>query len=221
VIPPEHNAEFVCQMEEVLDLYKLPYDPDYPLVCLDESCKQLVSETRQPLPLEAGQPERYDYEYERQGVCNLFMFFEPLTGWRHVEVTDQRTQVDYAHQLKYLADKRYASAKKIRLTQDNLNTHVKSSLYKAFPPAEARRILDKFEFHYTPKHGSWLNIAEIELSVLSRQCLDRRIPDKETLKSEVTAWENRRNALACKCNWQFTTEDARIKLARLYPVIDA
>jgi hypothetical protein len=208
-------------MEDVLELYKLPYDPDYPVVCLDESSKQLVSETRQPLPLEAGQPERYDHEYERQGVCNLFMFFEPLAGWRHVEVTDHRTQVDYAHQMKYLADERYLNAKKIRLTQDNLNTHVKSSLYKVFPPAEARRILDKFEFHYTPKHGSWLNIAEIELSVLSRQCLDRRIPDKETLKSEVAAWENRRNALACKCNWQFTTEDARIKLTRLYPVIDS
>jgi len=221
VIPPENNAEFVCQMEDVLELYKLPYDPDYPVVCLDESSKQLVSETRQPLPLEAGQPERYDHEYERQGVCNLFMFFEPLAGWRHVEVTDYRTQVDYAHQMKYLADERYTSAKKIRLTQDNLNTHVKSSLYKAFSPAEARRILDKFEFHYTPKHGSWLNIAEIELSVLSRQCLDRRIPDKETLKSQVAAWENRRNTLACKCNWHFTTEDARIKLIRLYPVIDS
>ena len=136
-------------MEDVLELYKLPYDPDYPVVCFDESCKQLVSETRQPLPLEVGQPERYDHEYERQGVCNLFMFFEPLAGWRHVEVTDRRTQVDYAQQMKYLADVHYTSAKKIRLTQDNLNTHVKSSLYKAFPPAEARRILDKFEFHYT------------------------------------------------------------------------
>jgi hypothetical protein len=220
VIPPEANAEFVCQMEDILELYKLPYDPDYPVVCFDESSKQLVSETRQPLPPEPEQPQRYDYEYERQGVTNLFMFFEPLAGWRHVEVTEHRTQIDYAHCMKYLAEQRYPLAKKIRLTQDNLNTHVKSSLYKAFPPTEAKRILDRFEFHYTPKHGSWLNIAEIELSVLSRQCLDCRIPDKESLSSEVMAWENRRNALSCKCNWQFTTEDARVKLKRLYPVID-
>jgi len=221
VIPPEANAEFVCQMEEVLDLYKLPYDPDYPVVCFDESSKQLVSETKKPLPPESGQPERYDYEYKREGVCNLFMCFEPLAGWRHVEVTNHRTQVDYAHRLKYLADNRYSNALKIKLVHDNLNTHVKASLYKAFEPAEARRILDKFEFHYTPKHGSWLNIAEIELSVLSRQCLDRRIPNKELLKSEVSAWEEQRNTLFCKCNWQFTTEDARVKLKRLYPLINS
>jgi hypothetical protein len=187
VIPPEANAEFVCQMEEILELYTLPYDPDYPLVCFDESSKQLISEVRTPIPATTGQVERYDYEYQREGVCNLFMMFEPLVGWRHVEVTDQRTQIDYAHQIKYLVDQRYPHANKIRVAQDNLNTHVKASLYKAFLPAEARRILDKIEFYYTPKHGSWLNMAEIELSVLNRQCLDRRIPDKQLLIQEISA----------------------------------
>lgn len=221
MIPPEANAEFVCQMEEILELYTRPYDPDYPLVCLDESSKQLISEVRTPIPASTGQVERYDYEYQREGVCNLFMMFEPLVGWRHVEVTDHRTQIDYAHQIKYLVDQRYPHAIKIRLAQDNLNTHVKASLYKAFLPSEARRILDKIEFHYTPKHGSWLNMAEIELSVLNRQCLDRRVPDKQLLIQEVLAWENRRNSLSCKVNWQFTTADARIKLHRLYPSIIA
>jgi hypothetical protein len=184
----------------------------------DESSKQLVSETRQPLPIEAGQPERYDHEYERQGVCNLFMFFEPLVGWRHVEVTEQRTQVDYPHQMKYLADERYLSSKKIRLTQDNLNTHVKSSLYKAFPPAEARRILDKFEFHYTPKHGSWLNIAENELSSLTRQCLKgRRMGDITLLRKELAAWEQASNDKQRGVDWQFKIDDARVKLKALYP----
>lgn len=219
MIPPEANAEFVCQMEEILELYTLPYDPDYPLVCFDESSKQLISEVRTPIPANTGQVERYDYEYQREGVCNLFMMFEPLVGWRHVEVTDHRTQIDYAQQIKYLVDQRYPYAIKIRLAQDNLNTHVKSSLYKAFLPAEARRILDKIEFYYTPKHGSWLNMAEIELSVLNRQCLDRRIPDKQLLIQEISAWENRRNSLSSKVNWQFTTADARIKLHRLYPSI--
>lgn len=219
MIPPEANAEFVCQMEEILELYTLPYDPDYPLVCLDESSKQLISEVRTPIPASTGQVERYDYEYQREGVCNLFMMFEPLVGWRHVDVTDHRTQIDYAHQIKYLVDQRYPHAIKLRLVQDNLNTHVKASLYKAFLPAESRRILDKIEFHYTPKHGSWLNMAEIELSVLNRQCLDRRIPDKQLLIQQISAWENRRNSLSCKVNWQFTTADARIKLLRLYPSI--
>jgi hypothetical protein len=190
VIPPEANAGFVCQMEDVLQLYTNVYDPDYPLVCFDESSKQFIAETRKPLPAEPGQPERFDYEYQRLGVSNLFMFFEPLTGWRHVEVTDQRTQIDYAQQMKYLVDERYPQAKKITIVQDNLNTHMGASLYKAFIPAEARRILDKLEFHYTPKHGSWLNMAEIELSVLTRQCLDRRIPDKNLLKQEVAAGKN-------------------------------
>ena len=208
-------------MEEVLQLYTSAYDPDYPLVCFDESSKQLISEIRKPLPAEPGQPERFDYEYQRHGVSNLYMFFEPLTGWRHVEVTDQRTQIDYAQQMKYLVDERYPQAKKIKIVQDNLNTHIGASLYKAFIPAVARRILNKLEFHYTPKHGSWLNMAEIELSVLTRQCLNRRIPEKNILKEEIAAWEKRRNQIACKADWQFTTVDARIKLKRLYPSISS
>lgn len=206
-------------MEEVLQLYTSPSHPDYPLVCFDETSKQLISETREPLPSGPGQPERFDYEYQREGVCNLFMFFEPLTGSRHVNVTDQRTSIDYAQQMKYLVDERYPQAKKITVVQDNLNTHVKASLYKAFTPAEARRILDKLEFHYTPKHGSWLNMAEIELSVLNRQCLDRRISNKDILIEEVAAWEQRRNQNSSPVDWRFTTEDARIKLKRLYPSI--
>jgi hypothetical protein len=206
-------------MEEVLQLYTQKYDPDYPLVCFDETSKQLIAEIIKPLKAEPGQPERFDSEYSRKGVCNLFMFFEPFTGTRHVEVTDQRTSIDYAHQMKYLVDQRHPQAQKIRVVQDNLNTHVKASLYKAFPPDEARRILDKLEFHYTPKHGSWLNMAEIELSVLSRQCLERRIEDKEILKQEVAAWEQRRNQNSTPVDWRFTTEDARIKLKRLYPSI--
>lgn len=210
MIPPQANAEFVCQMEDVLQLYTHAYDPDYPLVCFDESSKQLISETRTPLPPRPGQLERYDYEYKREGVCNLFMIFEPLVGWRHVEVTDYRTQIDYAQQMKYLVDECYPQAKQIQVVQDNLNTHIRASVYKAFPPVEARRILDKLAFHYTPKHGSWLNMAEIELSVLARQCLDRRIAHKEVLKQEIAAWEKRRNELSCKVDWQFTTVDARI-----------
>ena len=176
-------------MEDVLDIYQRAYDEKNPWVCFDESCKQLVKETREIIPPEPGQLERYDYQYERNGVANLFMFFEPLTGWRHIEVTDQRTAIDYAHQMKYLVDERYPTAEKIVVIQDQLNTHVKASLYKAFLPEEAKRIFDKLEFHYTPKHGSWLNMAEIELSVLNRQCLNRRLSDKDTLKSEITAWE--------------------------------
>ena len=221
VIPPKENAEFVCQMEEVLDLYTLKYDADYPLVCFDESSKQLISEVITPIEAKPGQIERFDYQYQREGVCNLFMFFDPLAGWRHVEVTDRRTQIDYAQQMKYLVDDRYPQAKKIRIVQDNLNTHIKASLYKAFIPTEARRILDKLEFHYTPKHGSWLNMAEIELSVLTGQCLNRRIPSKDVLINEIAAWEKRRNQISTKIDWQFTTEDARIKLKRLYPTINA
>lgn len=206
-------------MEEVLELYTLPYDPSYPLVCFDESCKQLISEVQQPLTAEPGQPKRFDYQYEREGVCNLFMFFEPLKAWRHVEVTAQRTSIDYARQMKYLVDERYPEAEKIRVVQDNLNTHVKASLYKAFTPSEARRILGKLAFYYTPKHGSWLNMAEIEFSVLSRQCLNRRISAKETLIREVEAWEQQRNQASAPVNWQFTTENARTKLTRLYPSI--
>ena len=217
VIPPQANAEFVCAMEDVLDLYHQPYDPSRPVVCFDESNKQLIAETRIPLPMQPGQVQRYDYEYDRQGCCNLFMFFEPLAAWRHVEVTDQRTMIDYAHCMKYLVDERYPDAKVIRVVQDNLNTHKPAALYEAFPPQEARRILQRLEFHYTPKHGSWLNMAEIELHVLNSQCLDRRIPDKATLIKVTTAWDADRTQRAASVNWQFTTQDARIKLRRLYP----
>ncbi len=206
-------------MEDVLNVYTRPYDPNHPFVCFDESSKQLIAEKIEPLPAEPGKEQRYDYQYERNGVCNLFMFFEPLGSWRHVEVTSQRTAIDYAHQMKYLVDEMYPNASKITVVHDQLNTHVPSSVYKAFEPAEARRILDKLEFHYTPKHGSWLNMAEIELSVLTRQCLDRRIPDKEILKQEIAAWEEQRNNLGSRVDWRFTTADARIKLKRLYPSI--
>jgi transposase len=206
-------------MENVLDIYQSPYDELNPWVCFDESCKQLVKETREIIPAKPGHKRRYDYQYQRNGVANLFMFFEPLTGWRQVEVTDQRTAIDYAHQMKYLVDERYPQANKIGVIQDQLNTHVKASLYKAFKPKEAKRILDKLEFHYTPKHGSWLNMAEIELSVVNRQCLNRRLPDSYTLKQEIAAWEEHRNQKSCSVNWRFTTSDARIKLKRLYPSI--
>ena len=208
-------------MEDVIDVYTRPYDPLHPVVCFDESNKQLVGETVEPLPMEPGQPQRYDYQYERNGVCNLFMFSEPLAGWRHVEVTNQRTKQDYAQQMKYLVDVRYPDAERITVVHDQLNTHVPSALYAAFEPDVAKRILDKLEFHYTPKHGSWLNMAEIELSVLSRQCLDRRIPDKESLQREVAAWSEQRNQESRKIDWQFTTADARIKLKRLYPLIQS
>jgi DDE superfamily endonuclease len=204
-------------MEEVLDVYTQPHDPQVPLVCLDETSKQLVSETRTPIPMKPGRPERVDYEYERGGTANLFMLFAPLEGWRHVEVTDRRTAIDYAQILKDLADVHFPDAKKIVLVQDNLNTHVKASLYEAFPPAEARRLVERFEWHYTPKHGSWLNMAESELGVLASQCLHRRIPDKETLGREAAAWQKRRNKSHTKADWRFTTADARIKLKRLYP----
>jgi hypothetical protein len=204
-------------MEEVLGVYTLPCDPGMPLVCLDESSKQLVSETRTPLPMEPGQPRRVDYEYERNGTANMFMLFAPLEGWRHVEVTDRRTAIDYANILKYLSDNLLPKARKIRLVQDNLNTHGKASLYEAFPPAQAKRLAERFEWYYTPKHGSWLNMAESELGVLASQCLDRRIPDKETLIREVAAWQASRNKNQTKANWRFTTADARIKLKHLYP----
>ncbi len=208
-------------MEDVLDLYHEPYDPFRPVVCFDEGTKQLIGETRTPLPLQPGEPQRYDYEYERHGTCNLFMFCEPLAAWRQVEVTDHRTRLEYAHCLKYLADERYPQATLIRLVQDNLNTHSPASLYEAFPPEEARRLAQRFEFHHTPVHGSWLNIAEIELNVLNSQCLDRRIPNKETLIKEVVAWNLVRNQKAGSVNWHFTTQDARIKLKRLYPSFHA
>jgi len=206
-------------MEDVLAVYKRPRDPECPLVCLDETSKQLVAETRVPVPMKPGRPARFDYEYERNGVANLFMAFAPLEGWRHVEVTDRHAAVDYAHVLKDLADVHFAKAKTIVLVQDNLSTHSKASLYEAFPAAEARRLVERFEWHYTPKHGSWLDLAESELGVLSSQCLDRRIPDKQALTDEVAAWNDDRNAHHTKADWQFTTDDARIKLKHLYPSI--
>ena len=204
-------------MEDILEVYHRPHDPECPVVCLDETSKQSIVETRAPIAAKPGQPARCDYEYERNGTANLFMLFAPLEGWRHVEVTDRRTAVDYAHILRQLAVEHFPGAAKIVLVQDNLNTHKPASLYEAFPAIEARRLVERFEWHYTPKHGSWLDMAESELSVLTGQCLDRRIPDKRTLVEEVSAWETERNKNHAKADWQFTTADARIKLKRLYP----
>lgn len=206
-------------MEDVLEVYQRPYDPKRPQVCFDEGTKQLVRETRLPLPAQPGSVLKYDFEYERNGTSNLFMFFEPLTAWRHVDVTERRTQVDWAHAMRDLVDIQFPEAEMIVLVMDNLNTHKLASLYEAFPPHEARRVLEKLEIHFTPKHGSWLNMAEIELSVLSRQCLNRRIPDQLTLQQQVNAWETDRNNSTATVNWRFTTADARIKLKRLYPSI--
>lgn len=206
-------------MEDVLEVYTRPYHPRYPLVCFEETSKQWVLQTQVPLPPESAQLERYDYEYARNGVRNLFMICQPLAGWRHVEVTEQRTKADYAQQMQDLVDIHYPDAEWITVVHDQLNTHVPSALYETFEPQEAKRILDKLEIHYTPKHGSWLNMAEIELSVLAPQCLARRIRDQETLKREVAAWQERRNGQSRMIDWQFTTDDARIKLKRLYPSI--
>jgi transposase len=213
------SAEFVAAMEDVLDLYAEPTDPQRPKVCFDETPKQLVAETRRPLPASPGQAERYDYEYQRNGTRNLFLFCEPDRGWRHIEMTETRTMQDFAHQMQWLVDVPYPDADVIRVVLDNLNTHKPAALYETFAPAEARRILKRLEFHYTPKHGSWLNMAEIELSVLSRECLDRRLPDPKTLRREIGAYEDRRNAAQATINWRFTAHDARIKLHRLYPSI--
>ena len=206
-------------MEDVLDVYTRPYDPRRPLICMDEVAKQLLREVRAPLPLAPGRAARRDCEYERGGVVNVFLFCAPLQAKRWTDVTAQRTKVDWAHQIKELVDVRYPEAERIVLVMNNLNTHSPASLYEAFPPAEAKRLADKLEIHYTPKHGSWLNIAEIELSVLSRQCLDRRVPDFATLQAEVAAWQDRRNAAGGAVDWRFTTADARVKLKRLYPSI--
>ena len=207
-------------MEDVLDVYKRPYDPRRPNVCLDETSKQLIGETRIPVPACPGQPARYDYEYKRNGVANLFMIFEPLVGKRHVKVTQRRTKIDWAYCVREMVDQIYPDAEKIVLVMDNLNTHNKSSLYEAFEPAEAKRIADKLEIHYTPKHGSWLDMAEIELGILARQCLSRRIDNMEQLKDEVAAWQEIRNTAEAIVNWRFTTKDARIKLKKLYPSIE-
>ena len=212
VIPPKANSSFVAAMEDLPAVYTRPRDGDCPLVCLDETSKQLVAETRVPMPMKAGRPARFDYEYQRNGTANLFMMFAPLVGWRHVKVTDRHTAVDYAHVLKDLADIHFAHAKTIVLVQDNLSIHNKASLYEAFSAVEARRLVERFEWHYTPKHGSWLDLAEFELGVLTSQCLDRRIPDKQTLIDEIAAWEHDRNANHTKADWQFTTKNARIRL---------
>ena len=204
-------------MEDILEVYRRPHDPRRPLVCIDEASKQQVQETREPLPRKAGKPARYDDEYDRNGVSNLCMTFAPLEGWRHVDVTDRRTSVDCAHCLKEVVDVHFPEADQIVLVSDNLHTHKPAVVYEAFAPEEARRIMEKLEWHYTPTHGSWLDMAEIELSVLRRQCLDRRIPDQETLTREVAAWERERNQHAVKAHWRFTTADARIKLKKLYP----
>jgi len=206
-------------MEDILEVYQRPYDPHRPLVCLDETSKQLIAETRVPIAAKPGQPGRHDYEYRRNGTANLFMMFAPLEGWRHVKVTDRHTALDYAQVLKELSDTHFPGSAKIVLVQDNLNTHKPASLYEAFTPAEARRLVERFEWHYTPKHGSWLDMAESELGVLSSQCLDRRIPDQQMLKEEVEAWEADRNRKHAKADWQFTTADARVKLKRLYPAL--
>ena len=217
VIPPAHSGEFVAHMEDVLDVYQMPYDPQVPLVCMDEQPVQLIKETRQPLPAAPGQPEKVDYEYERNGTANIFLFTEPLRGTRHVRVTEHRTAVDWAKEIRDLLEVRYPEAMRVRLVCDNLNTHGMGSLYEAFPPEQARRLASRLEIHSTPKHGSWLNIAEIELSALTLQCLDRRMPDLETLIQETMQWEQRRNATQKGVDWQFSTQDARIKLKRLYP----
>ncbi len=207
-------------MEDVLDVYHRPYDPARPVVALDEASKQLVGEAVQPLPAEPGRPERFDYEYVRNGTANLFMLSEPLAGWRHVAVTDRRTAKDFAEVVRWLAEDVYPQAERVVLVMDNLNTHKLASLYEAFEPERARRIAERIEVHHTPKHGSWLNVAEIELSVLARQCLDRRIGSVEELVAEVDTWENERNDREVGVKWQFTTADARVKLRRLYPAIE-
>lgn len=208
-------------MEDILEVYKRPYCAEIPLICMDETTKQLTKEIQRQVGAKPGRAARVDYQYERNGVCNLFMFYEPFGSHRYVAVTERRTKIDWALQIKELLDNHYPHAKKVVLVMDNLNTHTGASLYEAFPPQEARRLLERLEIHYTPKHGSWLNIAEIELRVLTTQCLKRRIPDNEILQSAITAWQNARNFLKAKVNWQFSSDDARIKLKRLYPTLSA
>jgi hypothetical protein len=219
VLPQADDPDFVCALEDVLEVYTRPYDPAQPQVCVDEVSKQLVKDITPPVPMQPGQPAREDYEYERCGTANLFMICEPLVGRRHVKVTDRRTSADFAQVLRDLSDVHYPQTQKIVLVMDNLNTHKLSVLYQVFPAAEARRILERFEVHHTPKHASWLNMAECELSVLSRQCLDQRIDSPSRLAEEVTAWEQQRNAQQVRVHWRFTTAEARIKLQRLYPVL--
>ncbi len=208
-------------MEDVLSVYHRPYDPSRPVVCLDETSRQLLGDTRDPLPSTPGRPERHDPEYVRGEVANLFLGTEPLRGWRQVRLSDRRTRLDFAHWIKELADVHYPTAERIVLVMDQLNTHTPASLYDAFPPAEAQRLAARLEIHYTPKHGSWLNMAEIELSVLQRQCLHRRLGDRATMEREVAAWVVGRNTATTAIDWRFTTADARIKLKRLYPAVQA
>lgn len=218
MIPPEGSGAFVAQMEDVLDVYHLPYDPEIPRVCMDEKPVQLLVEKRAAIPAQKGKPVRMDYEYMRNGTANVFLFIEPLSGHRIVSIRDRRTAIDWAQEIKDLLEIRYAKAKRIRLVCDNLNTHTIGSLYKAFPPEEERELAKRLEIHHTPTHGSWLNIAEIELSVLSSQCLNRNIPDVDTMKRETKSWEWNRNARQKGVDWRFTTNDARIKLKHLYPL---
>lgn len=216
MIPPQANGDFVAAMERVLDVYRRPFNQAFPVICMDETPRQLIRETRVPIPPHRGQCERYDYEYQRCGVCNVFMATEPLAGQRMTKVTARKTKLDWARFIRDLAQ-RYAHAEKITLVMDNLNTHSPGALYEAFPPEQAKALWDRFEFVYTPKHGSWLNVAEIELNVMISQCLNRRIDSIDVLRAEVAAWQASRDRLQAKVNWQFTTNDARIKLQRLYP----
>ena len=216
MIPPQGNADFAAAMEKVLDVYRRPYDAAFPVVCMDETPRQLIRETRKPVPTAPGRPAREDYEYRRCGTCNVFMATQPLAGRRMTKVTARRTKTDWAHFLNDIAA-RHPGAKKITLVMDNLNIHRPGALYDAFPPAEAKALWDRFEFVYTPKHGSWLNVAEVELSVMTRQCLNRRIDSIDILRDEVAAWQAARDRIQAKVNWQFTTDDARVKLKRLYP----
>ena len=219
MIPPEHNGSFVANMEKVLDVYKRPHNPRHPVVCMDESPKQLIGETKVPIPVSKGQPARYDFEYVRHGVCNIFIACEPLSGKRMVTITERKTKRDWAIFLEEIA-KQYIEAEKITLVMDNLNTHEPGALYESFPPEKAKALWDRFEVVYTPKHGSWLNMAEIELNVLTGQCLNRRIDDIEIVRKEASAWQEHRNNKNAKVNWQFTNDNARIKLRRLYPTLD-
>ena len=218
MIPPEQNADFVAQMEDILEVYHRPYNPKYPVVCMDEQPVQMIKETRQSIPCEPGKPERYDYQYERAGVANIFMFAEPLAGQRYVGVRERRTATDWATEIKNMLDNIYPDVEKVVLVMDNLNTHKIGSLYKRFPPEEAKRLAERLEIHHTPKHGSWLNIAEIELSVMTQQCLARYVPDINFLAHQIKAWHTARNNAASKVDWQFSNQNARIKLKRLYPV---
>lgn len=221
MIPPKQNAAFVANMEDVLKVYERPYNEQFPVVCMDEQPTQLIKETRKKLAVGPGRPECVDYEYERNGTATNFMFTEPLAGWRKVNVRLRKTAVDWADEIKELLDEDYPDVEKVVLICDNLNTHKAASFYEAFEPKEARRLFERLEIHYTPKHGSWLNVAEIELSVFTKQCLDRRIPDIEILRQEAKAWYGRRNVSQKSVDWQFTTEDARIKLKKLYPQIQS